>query len=141
MTTVDIKVKALMSIQDVRTLHLPGSIFFISKEDYDYLSGLKPPRVLRIEEDSIIDELNNQEIIDNENYDDNIASEENKPDDLTLIEGCNVFVAQKLIDSGYKTILDLSIADPNELSKIKGIGKNKALTIVKNAQALIEANR
>lgn len=122
MSDVGIKVKALVSIKNGRTWQMPGSVFPVSAKDFDYLVNLIPPRVIRITDDSSIDEV--------------VVIKEEKSLDLLLIDGCSEEIAEKLIKAGYSSSLLVAIADLKNLSKIDGISKGLAKTLIKNAQSL-----
>jgi hypothetical protein len=122
MSEIGIKVKALVSIKNGRTWQMPGSVFPVSEKDFDYLNTLNPPRVIRITDDSSIDEV--------------VVVKEEKSFDLSLIDGCSEEIAEKLIKAGYSSSLLVAIADLKNLSKIDGISKGLAKTLIKNAQSL-----
>lgn len=73
------------------------------------------------------------------------AVEELDDDDVTLataqlieIDGVNEDLAGKLINAGYASVEAVANANPDDLQKIKGIGKKNVTDIMESAESLLE---
>lgn len=59
---------------------------------------------------------------------------------LTEIDGINDDLAARLVDAGYQSIEAVANANPEDLQKVKGIGKKNVTDIMESAESLLESD-
>ncbi len=67
------------------------------------------------------------------------ASKRKKRSEVQTIKGVGKTMANNLVEAGIKTMLDLASAEVEEISRIKGISKDKAKKLKKEAEVIMEA--
>lgn len=59
-------------------------------------------------------------------------------EELTKIEGINTDLAYRLIEAGFATVQSVAEAFPEDLMKVKGIGKKSVSAIQESAEDIID---
>ena len=102
----------------------PGSIVEIADQDANRLLTLKAAeRLVEVTtEDDVVTDDESLEAIE----------------ELEKIDGVSSELAELLYEAGYKTIQQVAEAEPEDLIRLKGIGKKSVETIQDSAEELLE---
>lgn len=80
-----------------------------------------------------MEDISSPEDIDEEEVSDAVEA-------LMEIDGVNDELANRLIEAGFVTVEDVANADPDDLKKIKGIGKRTVVEIQESADDLVSSS-
>lgn len=125
------KIETIVAVQHNGTMFPPGSVMDLGEVEANRLIRLKAAVEVEQETDESSDEMQDHEAQKRE-Y-------EKAIEELMPIDGINEDLADRLFDAGYKSVKDIAEADPDELQKVKGIGKKNCETIQDSADEILDA--
>ena len=122
-----IEVKCVKPLKINGVWYKPGSIATVSTKEVGRLTLLQAIEVVKVDSNTI-----------SKSIDEAIKNPESIIEELNSIPNVSDDVAKLLYQEGYKSIVDVYEARPEELQKIKGVGKKLAKKIIDSAEQLID---
>ena len=119
------RVRLLTSVKDERGWHDPGKILDFEDDEARRLILKKAAEPLK------------EQIVDQDDEEVPEETLEELAEKLSKIDGINEEIAYRLIEAGYPTIQSVAEAVPEDLIKIKGIGKKTVVDIQESAEDLL----
>jgi len=117
------KIQLTKSVKISGSWRNPGSVVEIDNKEANRLLVLKA--CIELSDVLVADLPTDEEVEDSFN-------------ELETIDGVSTELAEMLYEAGYKTVQQVAEADPEDLIRIKGIGKKNVEKIQDSAEELLE---
>jgi predicted flap endonuclease-1-like 5' DNA nuclease len=130
------RIRILRSVKDGSGWHEPGAIRDFEDKEAQRLIRLRAAESISLPSD---DASENTEMENTEMETISYSQEEMMEiaEELKMIDGVDEDLAYRLIEAGYVTVQSVAEAKPEDLIKIKGVGKRRVVKIQESADDLI----
>lgn len=125
------RIRILRSVKDGSGWHEPGAIRDFEDKEAQRLIRLRAAESISLPSDDASENTEMETISYSQEEMMEIAEE------LKMIDGVDEDLAYRLIEAGYVTVQSVAEAKPEDLIKIKGVGKRSVVKIQESADDLI----